>query len=135
PLYHHCAVMDGDSFIGLLMWWDFEESLYIEHLATLPSLRGRSYGEKILEDLKAKTTKPIILEVEIPTCEIQHRRIGFYSRVGFKLSPLEYSHPPYSLDSDTPVELQIMSYPNEINTKELAQFKQHLPEIHFIHIY
>ncbi len=132
PNYHHCAVMDGDNFIGILLWWDFDGWFYIEHLATLPSLRGRGYGEKILEDIKTQTTKPIILEVEIPTCEIQHRRIKFYSRVGFKLSPLEYSHPPYSLDSNAPVELQIMSYPDEISPKGLTQFKQHLPEIHFI---
>ncbi len=37
--------------------------------------------------------KPVILEVELPTGELEARRIAFYERNGFVMNPFEYMQP------------------------------------------
>lgn len=126
------VVLESDKPIGILFWWSLSDLVYVEHLATSPAVRGRGYGDRILRELIERSDKPIILEVEHPTCEMSRRRIGFYERVGFTLSDLHYSHPSYQQPSDERVELMIMTHPQAITEHELAKFtSKEFPKIHF----
>ncbi len=129
--YHCEVVMSDGSLVGILFWWELPSSIYIEHLATLPSLRGAGIGADIIKELQASTQKPIILEVELPEGEIERRRIGFYERLGFHLSEAPYAHPSYSTESDELVILALMSYPNAIGIAEAEEFKaEAFPLVH-----
>lgn len=126
------VILDCDTPIGIIFWWDLAEFRFIEHLATSPSLRGRGYGDMILREFIADSNKPLILEVEHPTDEIARRRIEFYKRVGFVLNNHPYRHPSYQQIKDSFVELMVMTYPQPITSEELAQFtEEEFPTIHF----
>ncbi|MFI3287033.1 MAG: GNAT family N-acetyltransferase [Rikenellaceae bacterium] len=129
----HCdVVLDSDEPIGLLMWWDLSDFVYVEHLATTPAVRGKGYGKQILSELISSTTKPLILEVEHPTDELSRRRITFYERMGFALNPHPYCQPSYQQQEGEFVDLMIMTHPNPITKIELESFiTKEFPKIHF----
>ncbi|MFI3319294.1 MAG: GNAT family N-acetyltransferase [Rikenellaceae bacterium] len=116
------AVMDGNRFIGILMWWEFGGLRYIEHFATLSTLRGGGYGAQILTAFLKEATTPIILEVEHPDRELNRRRITFYERLGFVLNLHDFAHPLYAQPSDEMISLMIMTYPHGITQEELQRF-------------
>lgn len=130
PLYHFDIITEKDELIGFMLWWSFEDVRYIEHLATLPSLRGKGYGLQILEHFLTQSEIPVLLEVEHPTEEINKRRIGFYERIGFVLNKHTYQHPPYKKGGQY-VSLMLMTYPKAITAKEARHFcEKHHPIIH-----
>ncbi len=113
---------DQGSFVGIIFWWEFEQIRYIEHFATDPRVRGNGVGSKLLGQFCTESTKPIILEVEHPVEEIQHRRIGFYERLGFHLIDFDYSHPSYDRSSSERVSLKLMTYPEPLSSKQVSTF-------------
>lgn len=121
PLYHFEVITDCGSFVGLVLWWEFDDLRYIEHLATLPNLRGKGFGSLILTTFIARSEVPVLLEVEHPTDEIGHRRIGFYQRAGFVLNSQSYSHPPYK-KGGAYVPLMLMTHLKMITDEELTRF-------------
>lgn len=134
--YHLDAIVEDDQLIGILGWWDLPDARYIEHLATSPNIRNGGYGAKILAQFcdECPTTKKTILEVEHPEDELSIRRIGFYERMGFHLSDLPYSHPPYDRERVEFVSLRIMTYPTTINKEWLENFtNEYFSMIHFDH--
>ncbi len=130
PLYHFEIITDKELFVGIMLWWGFEDIRYIEHLATSPRLRGNGYGLRILEDFISKSKTSILLEVEHPASEINRRRIGFYQRIGFVLNKHLYKHPPYKKGGEY-VSLMLMTYPDAITEKETKHFcEKYHPVIH-----
>lgn len=120
PLFHPHAVMENGTFAGLLNYWTLQGFIYIEHLATCPSLRGGGLGKRILQQLIAQTTVPIVLEVEPPTNEISVRRIGFYKRCGFTLwEQQNYMQPAYADDLPS-IPLLLMVYGDLDEQKDFA---------------
>ena len=113
PLYHFEIITDDGEFVGFIMWWDFEKRRYIEHLATLPQLRGKGYGQHIIEKFISRAVTPILLEVEHPDTEIKKRRIGFYQRIGFVVNEYKYEQPPHTKYGEY-VPLMLMTYPDII---------------------
>ena len=93
--FHNQVIMEAGKPIGLVAYWDFEAFRYIEHLATIPEVRGGGYGLKLLQLLQDAADTPIVLEVEEPTDDLSTRRIGFYRRAGFELWEKTYLQPPY----------------------------------------
>ncbi|MFR9545592.1 MAG: GNAT family N-acetyltransferase [Rikenellaceae bacterium] len=119
----HCdVVLDSDTPIGILFWWDLCDFTFVEHLATIPTVRGKGYGNQILKELISQSKNPILLEVEHPEDEISRRRIGFYERMGFVLNDHPYRHPSYQQIEGKFVDLMIMTYPNPISNSELQCF-------------
>ncbi len=119
----HCdVVLDSDKPIGILFWWDLSDFTFVEHLATTPAVRGKGYGNQILNELISRSKKPILLEVEHPEDELSRRRIGFYERMGFILNDHPYRHPSYQQTEDEFVDLMVMTYPNPISKSELQHF-------------
>lgn len=87
------ASKEGEP-VGFISYWKLHEFCYVEHLATLPALRGGGIGGAIVEQLK-KIADKIVLEAEEPIDELTTRRIEFYRRAGFEVCPLPYTQPPY----------------------------------------
>ncbi|MFR9649786.1 MAG: GNAT family N-acetyltransferase [Rikenellaceae bacterium] len=131
-LFHCDVVLDSDEPIGILFWWDLSDFIFVEHLATTPAVRGKGYGNQILNELIASSNRPILLEVEHPEDELSRRRIGFYERMGFILNHHPYRHPSYQQIEGEYVDLLVMTHPNPISASELQHFiTNEFPVIHF----
>lgn len=98
-----------NSPAGFISQWDFDTFTYIEHAAFHPSVRGKGLGTLAFTHLLNHLNGPCILEVESPTGDLEKRRIGFYERLGFKLSSHHYVQPPYSPDKQ-PLVMRLMTY-------------------------
>jgi len=120
--HNDVLVTDNNEFAGIFYWWNLSGGIkYIEHFATIPSLRGRGLGRNILSEFINLCDELILLEVEIPTEDIQYRRINFYKRLGFYNNEYDYVQPPYA-SYKPEVPLRIMSYPRSITADELYRF-------------
>lgn len=104
------AVLRNNVYVGLLVYWDFADFVYVEYLAVDPDIRGGGIGARILSQLRDGARKPVVLEVEPPLNELAKRRIGFYERNGFVLLDNEYFQPSYGLVPG--LELKLMSSGN-----------------------
>lgn len=104
-------IFDGKTLVGYICFWEFKNFIFIEHIATLNSLRGHGYGSKFLNEFIANAGKKIVLEVEPPENEIAIKRIKFYERVGFNLISHTYFQPSYHGDGGE-VEMKIMTTAN-----------------------
>jgi hypothetical protein len=105
---------------GLVVFWDFDEFLFVEHLAVQPHLRGQRIGEKIINQIVAKTHNPVVLEIEPPLDEWSRRRMNFYLRLGFQLLDVDYLQPSYT-GSGPGYPMKLMAN-NAIADKDLKRF-------------
>ena len=124
PDYHFNLVYGGDLFVGLLLCWEAESFIYVEHLCIAPGLRNRNYGQKALELLKCRN-KNIILEIDPPIDALSIRRKGFYERCGFAENPYPHIHPPYHAGMKGHA-LVVMSSPAPITAEEYDLFHHYL---------
>lgn len=124
--YHFDLIYEGDAFVGLVLYWETEGYIYIEHLCILPQQRNRHYGQQALS-LLAQRKKPLILEIDPPVDEISRRRKAFYERCGFVENPYPHVHPPYHRGCKGH-ELVIMSSPAGISPEEYDAFRHDLQE-------
>lgn len=121
-------VDDNNEVIGVLTWWEFEDCIYGEHLAIVDAHKGNGYGKIMqgrMQSIAESFEKPFIFEIELPSSSPQaERRLNFYLRGGFVFNDhIKHFQPTYNKD-DTPVEMNIMSYPVAISSKEYDNFKQ-----------
>lgn len=128
--YHFDILIDKDQFIGFILWWDFEQYRYIDHFATAAEKRNKGIGKLILNRFIDSDSKPILLEVELPTSNINERRIKFYERAGFKLNLHHYEIPPIK-ENQPPLQLLLMSYPSIISKKNVGFFVEKYHPIMF----
>lgn len=120
PHYNFDAITDGDNFIGIMLYWETDRLIYLEHFAVLPELRNHSRGTEALELLKNKG-KVVVLEIEDPVDEITKRRYGFYTRNGFVMTPHYHIQAKYHLGCDD-LMLKILSFPYSISREEYFGF-------------
>ena len=85
PDYHFSILTENEEFLGIMLYFEWDNFIYLEHFAVCPEKRNNGIGSKSLELLKNKG-KTVILEIEEPNSEITKRRLGFYQRNGFKLT-------------------------------------------------
>ena len=104
------VIQQNDRFVGFISSWDFGSFCYIEHFAVEPLMRGARIGTAAISQFVEKSQKGVVLEVELPQCgKMAQRRIGFYSRNGFKAhADFEYVQPSYG-DGLSPVPMMLMS--------------------------
>ena len=119
--YHFDVLIDKEQFLGFILWWDFDTHRYIDHFATAVEERNKGIGKLILNKFIDSDDKSIMLEVELPTSNINERRIKFYERLGFNLNQHHYEIPPIKEDQ-SPLQLLLMSYPNIIAEKDVNLF-------------
>lgn len=124
PDFHSDAILDGDKFIGILMYWETPDFIFLEHFATVLEARGKGFGSLALSELKKKG-KPIILEIEPPVDELTERRYGFYKRNGFLMNDFRHVQARYHF-GDSDVELKLLSYPDTLTPEEYLNFEGYL---------
>ena len=107
--FYYNIITDKEKFIGIITYWDMQSFYYIEHFAIDKNLRGKGYGQQVLNKLKNLLKGPIVLEVEEPIEEISIQRISFYRKLGFTLHEKPYLQPPYR-KGDPWFPLKLMTY-------------------------
>ena len=122
--YHFDLVYDGELFVGIILYWEQENYLYVEHFCMEPAMRSHGYGQKALAVLGEKD-KLVILEIDPPVEDISLRRKAFYERAGFKSNPYSHVHPPYHKGNQGHA-LVIMSYPRQLDEEEYNTFYDYL---------
>ena len=120
PHYHSDIITEDEEFIGIMFYWEIDDMIFLEHFATLPSLRNHGYGSRALELLKQKG-KPIILEIEDPTDELTRRRFAFYGRNGFLMNDYFHLQAKFRFGFGE-LMLKILSYPREVTKNEYFRF-------------
>lgn len=125
--YQFNLIYEEDKFVGLLLVWETQRFLYVEHFCILPAMRNQRYGQRALELLKQRG-KTVILEIDPPVDEISIRRKSFYERVNFKSNDYEHDHPAYHAGySDH--RLVVLSCPNPLTKELYAEFAQYLKSV------
>ena len=122
--YHFDLIYDGGEWMGLMLWWEAETFLYVEHFCILPAARSRGCGGRALARL-AEKGKTVILEIDPPADDVSLRRRGFYERAGFHENPYRHVHPPYHA-GNRGHDLVVMSYPRAILEEEYRAFADYL---------
>jgi GNAT superfamily N-acetyltransferase len=120
------SVWEGGELIGLMFFWEWDSYRYLEHLAVNPALRGHGYGSQMLRFLR-DSEHTIILEIDPLSNELSVRRLQFYERSGYTLTPYRFVHLPYRLDANAQ-ELLILSYPRMITKEQHNDFLQFVNE-------
>lgn len=120
------SAWEGKELIGLIFFWEWDSHRYLEYLAVNPRLRGQSFGSQMLRYLR-DSEHTIILEIDPLINELSVRRLQFYERAGYTLTPYRFMHLPYRLEAE-PQELLILSYPNRITQEQHNDFVQFVNE-------
>lgn len=114
----------ANIFVGIILYWEQEQFIFIKHFCILPEMRNKQYGQKTLSFL-AKQGKTLILEIDPPKDDISKRRKGFYERCGFTENFFTHIHPPYHKINEGH-ELTIMTYPKQISQEIFDTFSHYL---------
>lgn len=122
--YQFNLIYDDATFVGIILCWETEDFLYVEHFCILPEMRNRKYGRRVLA-LLSQRGKTVILEIDPPVDEVSIRRKGFYEHCGFAENPYPHVHPPYH-EGNAGHSLVIMSYPDRITQSRYDTFRQYL---------
>lgn len=122
PAYHIYTINDNADIKAFVAIWEFDEIIFIEHLAVNPEFRNEGLGSLILQELIKRLNKLICLEVELPEDEMKRRRIGFYERNGFYLNEYDYVQPAFSKEKN-PVPLKIMTTGSKVSEEEFRCIK------------
>lgn len=120
PEYQYLLIYDGDLWVGLMLCWETETFIYVEHFCTFPELRGQGYGRRALEVL-GRRGKTVILEIDPPADPVSIRRKGFYERCGYVANPFPHVHPPYHRGVKGH-DLVVMSCPKALGPREYEEF-------------
>lgn len=122
--YHMDMIMDDETFLGVMLYWETADLVYLEHFTTCPEVRNRGIGAKALGLLKEKG-KSILLEIESPVDELTCRRYGFYQRNGFVMNPHYHIQAKYHL-GDPDLELKILSWPQVLSRETYLRFLDYM---------
>lgn len=124
--YHFDLIYEDELFVGLVLYWETADFVYIEHFCIQPELRGKQYGQKTLNLLQEKQ-KTLILEIDPPVDDISKRRKQFYLRCGFAENPYPHVHPPYHPENHGHT-LVLLSCPHEITPEQNRAFQRYLSQ-------
>lgn len=130
PCYRIRIVEEEGKILAFLGYWELSTSVFLEHLATTETCRGKGYGKQLVEEVVEESSKPVFLEIEPVTEEdpMTGRRAGFYERIGFHLNFFYYEQMPLKA-GDTPTPLQIMSYGKAVTEEEFKAYKEEIYEV------
>lgn len=122
--YHFDLVCEGETVLGLLLYWAQADYLYVEHFCMSPAVRGQGLGAQALA-LLAASGRTILLEIDPPADEISVRRRGFYLRAGYVENAFSHVHPPYR-PGNLGHRLVVLSRPDKLTADGYAAFAAYL---------
>lgn len=118
--YHFNLIYDETVLVGILLCWETDDFVYVEHFCIDPAMRNRQYGQTALRLLDA-CGKTVILEIDPPDDAISVRRKGFYERAGYHANSFAHRHPPYHVQYHAHA-LVVMSSPAPLSEAEYHAF-------------
>lgn len=126
----HCfaAFDEAGDFAALLFYWEYADTVYVEHLAVNPRMRGRNVGSALMSDfLAAVAPRTVVLEIEPPEDETSRCRKNFYRRLGMVANGFDYVHPSFaSGEKAQPHPLVLMSYPAALTAEQYRTFVEYV---------
>ena len=122
--YHFQLLLEGDTLLGIVLYWEVGELIFLEHLATMPQRRNQGLGSAALSLLKQQG-KTILLEMEPPADNLTRRRYGFYQCNGFQMNHYHHIQAKYR-QGDPDVVLKILSFPQPLTEGEYHDFYDYL---------
>ncbi|MDR0872146.1 MAG: GNAT family N-acetyltransferase [Prevotellaceae bacterium] len=111
------------ELLGFIIYWTFEQFIYVEHFAVAEPFRGGGHGTKMFNDFLKNARLTVVLEVEPPENPVAEKRIQFYERLGMTLWRFPYTQPPYSAEKN-PVDMRIMSSGDLGDESEFEKMKK-----------
>ncbi|MDR2968879.1 MAG: GNAT family N-acetyltransferase [Tannerellaceae bacterium] len=126
--YHLDCLVEGGRFLAFIAYWDFDEYIYIEHLAVAPACRNENTGSRALRKMIDEKQKMILLEIDPFTTDIARKRFRFYERLGFVMNNYAHRHPPYDKNFP-PHELILLSSGRPVNEVLFQTFRKDLSGI------
>ena len=124
PNYHFDLILDGDELLGIMLYWEIDELIFLEHFAVKPQMRNKGIGEASLR-LLTSHGKTVLLEIEPPVDDISCRRYEFYKRRGFVMNPYYHIQAKYH-PGDSNLELKILSYPKMLTKEQYDSFYEYM---------
>ena len=121
--YRLCVVQKDAKNIGIFCYWNFGNTIYIEHFAISEPLRNNGLGGEVLDTFLSQLNSgmQVVLEAEHPDNPLAQRRIEFYKRHGFTANAFEYLQPPYHA-GDGFLPMLLLSR-NLLNEREYEEIK------------
>lgn len=120
--------IENEVMVSFMAYWEFDEYIYVEHLAVSPEFRGENRGSEMLHAFLKEKSKTIVLEIDPVMDDITEKRFRFYRRLGFMPNPYNHLHPPY-LKGHPPHPLLVMSYPQELGERSYKVFFNDLEHV------
>ncbi len=122
--FHCLCFHDEAGLAGIAFYWRAASFIYVEHLAIAPARRGQGLGHRLLDHLAGQGL-PLILEIEPVVDAATGRRWRFYRSAGFHRLPYAHLQPIYR-HGDSPLPLELLSYPHAMGEAEVAAFEHYL---------
>lgn len=122
--YQFNLIYDEDTFVGLLLCWETDRFIYVEHFCILPAMRNKKYGQRALGLLNQRG-KTVILEIDPQVDEISLRRKAFYERGNYQANPFAHVHPAYHAGC-AGHPLVVMSCPKPLTEELYDEFAHYL---------
>ncbi|WP_244833631.1 GNAT family N-acetyltransferase [Clostridium sp. BJN0001] len=123
PLYKIFSYSEKSNILGMIGEWEFQDFLYIEHLAVMKNFHSKGIGTKMLHDFKLRFNKDIILEVEPPNTVEAVKRIDFYKKFGFKANDYKYLQPPMQ-EGQKNLPLIILSSDKKLDKEHFTKYRE-----------
>ena len=120
--YHLYGYRAHGELMAFLAVWEFDTFLFVEHFAVRKSCRNGGLGAVLLTQLTTQSRKPVILEVELPTGELEARRIAFYERNGFYYNDYFYMQPPIA-EGRNAIPLRLMTTGGPLDEEEFSRMQ------------
>lgn len=109
------ALLDGDIFVGFMVIMLYENMAYLFFLAIKASSRGKGYGSRAIETLKAEYPDKIhtvdfeMLDDSAPNKQQREKRRSFYLRNGYRetgwfLSYLGVDYEVFCMDGEFDID-------------------------------
>jgi ribosomal protein S18 acetylase RimI-like enzyme len=122
--YKMLTCVSAQNILGFLAYWEFENFLYLEHLAIDDKYRGNGLGSELMRHfMKLGDNLKIILEIDPVEDALSERREMFYHRLGFKTNNYDFINPGY-IGKAKPHKLILLSKPDLLDLLEYQSFVQ-----------
>lgn len=115
PDYHCIHLSDAEGFVGILAYWQWKDTIFLEHLAITPDRQGCGLGHQVLALLQGR----VVVEIEPAEDSTSVRRLAFYESCGFFC--LSYPHVQLAYQAGQPdIPLWLLSRPHLDDAEVLA---------------
>jgi len=114
--------VEEEIVLAILFYWQIDSYTYLEHFAVNSTLRGRSYGSKILQEF-IDNNQHIILEIEPIIDKITQKRLDFYERFDFKVNNHIHFQVPFRKNTQE-LQLIFLSHKKVLSVEEYTTLYQ-----------